>query len=80
MEEGRARAQVPTAKGLMWPTLQAIRSMGGSGTIQEIAEKVMEIAKFPEAQQNILHGEGPQTEIEYRLAWARTNSNVWRSV
>jgi restriction system protein len=47
--------------------------MGGSGTIQEIAENVMEISGFSEEQQNVLHGSGPQTEIEYRLAWARTN-------
>jgi restriction system protein len=57
----------------MWPTLEAIRAMGGSGTIQEIAQKVLEISGFSEEQQNLLHGKGPQTEIEYRLGWARTN-------
>jgi len=57
----------------MWPTLEAIRAMGGSGTIQEIAQKVLEISGFSEEQQNLLHGRGPQTEIEYRLGWARTN-------
>lgn len=28
--------------------------------------------RFSEEQQAVLHGGGPQTEIEYRLAWART--------
>jgi restriction system protein len=56
----------------MWPTVEAIRAIGGSGTIQEIAEKAIEISGFSEDQQNMLHGKGPQTEIEYRLAWART--------
>jgi hypothetical protein len=27
---------------------------------------------FTEEQQQVLHGDGPQTEIEYRLAWARS--------
>lgn len=28
--------------------------------------------RFTEAQQAVLHGDGPRTELEYRLAWART--------
>ncbi len=56
----------------MWPTIEALRAIGGSGSIQEIAEKVVESSRFSEEQQNMLHGKGPQTEIEYRLAWART--------
>jgi restriction system protein len=46
--------------------------MGGSGTIQEINDKTIDVGKFSEEQQNVLHGKGPKTEIEYRLAWART--------
>lgn len=64
----------------MWPTLEAIRAMGGSGTIQEIAQKVLEISGFSDEQQNLLHGEGPQTEIEYRLAWARTNLKLAKAL
>jgi restriction system protein len=46
--------------------------MGGSGTIQEIMEHVLEIADFSEEQQSILHNDGPGTEIAYRLAWGRS--------
>lgn len=63
---------VPRYNDLMWPTLQAIQALGGSANIQEINEKVMELETFPEQQLAVLHGDGPQTEIEYRLAWART--------
>jgi restriction system protein len=56
----------------MWPTLQAIQALGGSGSIHEIDEKVAEVVGFSEEQQAVLHKDGPQTEIEYRLAWART--------
>lgn len=62
----------PLYQALLWPTLQALNQMGGSGTIQEIMEHVIAIAGFSEEQQSILHNGGPGTEIGYRLAWART--------
>src|SRR5207249_4756187 len=33
---------------------------------------VIERERYTEEQQAVLHGGGPQTEIEYRLAWSRT--------
>jgi restriction system protein len=64
--------QVPTVVSLLWPTLQAVIELGGSGTLDEINERVVEREAFSEEQQAILHNDGPRTEIEYRLAWART--------
>jgi restriction system protein len=46
--------------------------MGDSATIEEIVEKVIQLESFTEAQQAVQHGDGPRTELEYRLAWART--------
>lgn len=57
---------------MIWPTLQALIQMGGSGAVQEIMEHVIAIEGFSEEQQGILHGNGPGTEIAYRLHWART--------
>ena len=56
------------------PTLQALRQLGGSGTIQEIDDKASEILRLTDEQIQLLHnpGKGNQTEIKYRLAWART--------
>ena len=34
--------------------------------------KVLEQQNYPAEVVDVLHGEGPTTEIEYRLAWART--------
>ncbi len=62
----------PAYHQLLWPTLHALTQMGGSGTIQEMMERVIEIEGFSEEQQSILHDDGPGTEIAYRLAWART--------
>ncbi len=65
--------QMPVYHELLWPTLRAVRDLGGSATIKEIVDHVLEQEAFSEEQQQVLHGDGPQTEIEYRLAWARTN-------
>lgn len=64
--------EFPKYDELMWPTLLALRDLGGSGTIQEINEKVIELEGFSEPQQNRMHGSSGQTELAYRLAWART--------
>lgn len=62
----------PSYSDLHWPTILAVRALGGSASVDEIVEKVVEQERFTEEQQQVLHGDGPQTEIEYRLAWART--------
>jgi restriction system protein len=69
---GAQTVTIPKYEALMWPTLQAIKSAGGSATIQEIVEKVVEILGLTEEQQQVSHKQGPETELEYRLAWART--------
>jgi restriction system protein len=67
-----ATVPLPKYHEFMWPTLRALKELGGSGTIQEIAQKVIELEGFSEQQQAMIHNDGPRTEIEYRLAWART--------
>jgi restriction system protein len=65
-------AAIPPYHELLWPTLGAVRSLGHSGRLEEIDEKVIEQQGFTEAQMAVLHKDGPRSEIEYRLAWART--------
>ncbi|SSA20672.1 restriction endonuclease [Mycolicibacterium parafortuitum] len=57
---------------MLWPTLQAAKALGGSASIAELDAAVIEAEQFSSDQQDVLHGDGPQTEIQYRLAWART--------
>jgi restriction system protein len=59
---------------LMNPVIQALKDLGGSGTIEEINNKVAEVANIPSEQLEILHNpeKGGMTEIEYRLMWTRT--------
>jgi restriction system protein len=67
-----AAADVPLYHELLWPTLQAVAELGGSASIEEIVETVFKREDFSDAQQGVLHNNGPQTEIGYRLAWARS--------
>jgi restriction system protein len=66
---------VPTFDAFMNPVIQALKSLGGSGTIEEINNKAIEIAGLSDEQTEILHKPekgGGRTEVEYRLAWTRT--------
>lgn len=67
-------AKMPTYDRLMNPTIQALKALGGSGTIEEIYNKVTELEDLSDKQLEILHDpqKGSQTEVEYRLAWSRT--------
>ena len=63
---------MPTYHALILPTLRAVEKLGGSGSISEIVETVTRNGGFTDEQQAVLHNNGPDNEISYRLAWART--------
>lgn len=63
---------IPPYNELLWPTLCAVRELGHSARLDEINERVIERENFSDEQLAILHNEGPRSELEYRLAWART--------
>ena len=65
--------KIPTQQQLMWPVLEAMRKLGGSAHISEISEQVAKQEGFSEHLLGVMHKPGsPQTEIDYRLGWART--------
>lgn len=63
---------IPNFDYFFEPIIRVLQDLGSSATIQEIYDRVCELESFSEEQQAILHKEGPQTEIGYRLGWART--------
>ena len=65
---------LPTYKNMMNPTLQALRDLGGSATIEELYNQVIEIMELTDDQLEVIHNpeQGSQTKIEYRLAWTRS--------
>lgn len=63
---------LPPYRKILWPTLQAVIELGGSGRIDEINAKAIEVGRYSEELQSIPHGDGRQSELEYRIAWGRT--------
>ena len=65
---------MPTFDSLMNPLLEALFELGGSGSIDEIYEKVIEMQNIDDELASVPHNpeKSTLTEIGYRLAWART--------
>lgn len=65
---------MPTFDSLMNPLLEALFELGGSGSIDEIYEKVVEMQNIDDELVSVSHNpeKSNLTEIGYRLAWART--------
>jgi restriction system protein len=66
---------MPKMPEFMIPVIDALRDLGGSGSIEEIEAAVSSIMGLTDEQLQILHkpesGSG-RTTVEYRLAWARS--------
>jgi len=64
---------MPDLPGMMLATVEALKLMGGSASIQELEEKVIEIEGLSEEEQSYTQpGDDPRTRVAYFLAWART--------
>lgn len=72
MGRKRQNGELPSFDQLIVPTVVALVQLGGSGTVEEINNKVYGIANIPEKILMIPHGEDGRSEIDYRLAWSRT--------
>lgn len=66
--------KLPTFDRLMNPLLKALAALGGSGSVEEIYDKVVELEGLPEEVLSQLHDpeNSNNSEVGYRLAWART--------
>ena len=61
---------VPTYDNLYDSVIQALRELGGSGSVSEIEEKVALILKLSEEDISDIHRNNT-TKLSYRLAWTR---------
>ena len=63
-----AEVDVPTFDRFMNPVIEALKELGGSGTIEEVNSKVIEITGLSDEQTEVLHKPekgGGRTEVEY---------------
>lgn len=64
---------MPAYSDLINPTITALQNLGGSGKVDEIYNEVLKIVSLPDEIIDFQHSEkSSQSELQYRLAWART--------
>ena len=65
--------RMPSYDNMMNPLLTALCGLGGSASIAELLEQVIEDEGFPPELVEMQHSDkSSDTELAYRLAWART--------
>lgn len=63
--------EFPKREFFFKPVIQAIQELGGSGTNEEINDKVIEILKISDELLVLMHKATNQTEFEYQMAWVQ---------
>lgn len=63
---------VPTYQLLMRPTLNALKALGGSGSNEEIYDKVVELEGYSEDLQNVMLPSGRRPKLLDKAGWARS--------
>lgn len=66
------RSKLPNLPGMMFRTVEALRELGGSGTIKEIDEAVGELEDITDAELTYTMKDGRRLRFNYYMAWART--------
>ena len=65
-------AEVPKFQSFIEPQWQILKEMG-TASLEQLAELVAQrMPELTEDVMSVLHKDGPRTEYEYRMAWART--------
>jgi restriction system protein len=70
----KANLEIPKYRSFFNPVLKALKALGGSASVEELDSKATDYIKISGAALEILHNPetGTKTEVEYRMAWART--------
>lgn len=64
---------LPNLPGMMLATIEALRDLGGSATIQELDERVIELEGVTEPEQAFqMRNHENRPRVNYYLAWSRT--------
>ena len=63
----------PTINDLMNPVLHSLRELGGSATNAELLQAVTERLRLAPEVADFPHLNGSRSELDYRIAWAKTN-------
>jgi len=64
--------EVPSYDAYLLPIVERLKVHGGSMTIEEMVDDVAQAMGLTDDQRAIEHGETGRSEVDYRMAWART--------
>ena len=67
--DGMERYRGPDFDEMMPQVFAAIKALGGSGTVEEINRRTLDLLALPEEIRQYPHGDSDKSEVEYRLAW-----------
>lgn len=68
----QSKPAVPAYDEMLVPTVDALRELGGSGSIEEIDSKVISLMSLSSGVLDVIHANSSVSEVSYRLAWSRT--------
>lgn len=68
----KVKTKVPGYGEFIWPAVVAFRELGGSSDKQQLLDRIAEIMGLPEEVMQERHGNGPGSEVGYRVAWVQT--------
>ena len=71
MAKQASKKKCPPYPFFFIPTLKALEELNGSGSNEEIYKKVVSLINLPADVLNEMH-DFTKTEVEYRIAWAKT--------
>lgn len=72
IKRGSMNDIVPRYNELFLQVLIALKELGGSATNNEIYEKITELGAITDDVLDVLHHDGPMTQLEYRLRWTQS--------
>ena len=64
------KTSLPNLSALRWPTVQALREMGGAASDDEIAEHVADSLNLTQQQRTVMIPSGRETKLRNRIGWA----------
>jgi restriction system protein len=65
-------AQAPVFTQMLWPTIEALKQLGGSAANDELPTNVIDTMQLSPEVQNVPHTDGRQSKVSYNLHWAKT--------
>lgn len=64
--------QIPKYEALMFPTLRALAALGGSASVEEIRERIVQDMGLTQEQLDVAHARSGSAILPHRMAWARS--------